>query len=75
MFEVFSYGDDPENSSYFINSSKQKGLVSGSVMLGIPGNEPIPKTWKLGIRIAGYVKDDFTITSGDGTSRLPYILK
>ena len=75
MFEMFSFSDDEDDTFYFINSSKKKGLVSGVIRLGVPGNEPIPPGWKVGVRISGYVKDGFVISSGDGSFYDPYIIK
>lgn len=75
MFDMFSISENLYDTYFFINSSKQKGLITVVYGLGIPNDVPVPDDWKIGIKISGYIKDGYVVTSGDGTILSPYKIK
>ena len=77
MYEIFSA--QPQNtkcSSYWMmNSSNGKRIAAVVYDIGSVENEAIGEYDEFGIRVVGYLKKDSTISSGNGTSSSPYIVK
>ena len=78
MFEMFAAQPQrhSECSSYWlINSSKADRIVGAVYLIGVPINEEMPASADMYIRVAGYVKKNIVISSGNGTYYSPYIIK
>ena len=77
MYEIFSAQPQNTNcSSYWmLNSSKGKRIAAVVYDIGSVENEAIGEYDEFGIRVVGYLKKDSTISSGNGTSSSPYIVK
>ncbi len=78
MFEMFSA--QPQNSGcgsyWLINSSKKDGVAAGMFEAGSPVNsEESYSKLKLGVRVVAFMKNNTTISSGEGTIIDPYIIK
>lgn len=77
MYEMFSA--QPQNSGcrsyWMLNTSKGKRIAGVVYEIGVPVNGSIGSYFEAGIRVAGYLKADTTISSGSGTLEDPYVLK
>ena len=78
MFEMFAaqpQRDSGCSSYWLINSSKADRIVGAVYVIGVPINEEMPAYSDMYIRVAGYLKKNTIISSGDGTHYSPYIVK
>lgn len=78
MFEMFAAQPqrDSECSSFWlINSSKADRIVGAVYLIGVPINEKMPAYGDMRIRVAGYLKKNTIISSGNGTYYSPYVIK
>lgn len=80
MYEMFSAQTklDFNGKSYsywLLNTSKANRIAGAITDIGVPVNEVIPPYLSYGIRFVAYLKKDKVISSGEGTSYFPYIIK
>ena len=77
MFEMFSA--QPQNAAtgsyWMINTSQTAGVGAAVYEIGVPINEKIDHTARLGVRVVAFTKKDTTISSGNGTEENPYVIK
>lgn len=80
MYEVFSaqvtnmIGHD-SYGYWLINTSKENNVAGAITDIGVVFNEKIQPYELLGVRPVAYLKKDTTISSGNGTSLSPYVIK
>ena len=77
MFEMFSAQPQnySTNSYWLINTSETKNVGAAIFQVGVPMNEKFDTGRVFGIRIVAFVKKGTTVSSGDGTTNNPYIIK
>lgn len=80
MYEMFSaqirnISEYQSKSYWLLNSSNGKRIAGVITDIGVPLNERISDYFTANVRVVGYLKNDITISGGNGTELSPYRIK
>ena len=75
MYEMFSARARGSEGYWLKNTSKKDWTTGAIYEAGVPVNEEIDGNAQLGIRVVAYMKKSATISGGNGTIEVPYVIK
>ena len=75
MYELFSASSSGSFSYWYSNTSEKEDIAAAVADYGICINEKMSNSKALNVRLVGFINKSVVISSGDGTSSSPYMLK